>query len=474
MADKRIHDFKTLTSADDDALILVSKDSETHNIAYGTLRQELQQDADEAARRANESAANADISADRANNAAEQAERVNIRASQTATGADITVTGRGGEETTVHIDTLFAVNSWADIRNAVRLGLGPKLFPVGYEFTVHNSDYDYDTIWRVVGHDHHKAANRALEHTMTLEMKHVLSNSGGSYVNLQYDAPEAFYYAKDGLRAGTYNFTWDYTSGSMISGTYQFTLTRDIPSGGQIVIGTSGTDKAITDCMISTYGSVGADKAIESNIAITAGSGGTSLGTLAKDTSSDENLNTVQRIASGSDNYAQSAVDQLLNSSSEAGSVWEAATKFDRPPSWNTAQNGFMHGLPADFLEAVQPAEIPCRTNNYFEIENLDGTEFAAGQVYTLVRKFFLLSRPEVYGTYDSSSLKDGEILEYYEGASGAERIHRDRNDSARSAWLRSAPPGNTNQTYIITASGSMTSSFDRSSAAVAAACIIA
>lgn len=91
-----------------------------------------------------------------------KAERVNISAEQPATGADITVTNRDGKDTTVHVDTLFAVDSWAGIQSAVRLGLGPKLFPVGHEFTVRNSDYNYDMIWRVVGHDHHKAENEHL------------------------------------------------------------------------------------------------------------------------------------------------------------------------------------------------------------------------------------------------------------------------------------------------------------------------
>ena len=73
----------------------------------------------------------ANEAADNANGAAEGAEKVNISAVQTETGATISVTDREGTVTTVHIDTLTAVNTWEDIKNAVRLGLGEKLFPVG-------------------------------------------------------------------------------------------------------------------------------------------------------------------------------------------------------------------------------------------------------------------------------------------------------------------------------------------------------
>ena len=63
----------------------------------------------------------------------------------------------------------------------------------------------------------------------------------------------------------------------------------------------------------------------------------------------------------GSNNYAQSAARQWLNSDAAAGSVWTPTNKFDRAPFWATSKAGFMKGLPADFLAAVQPAAIPCR-----------------------------------------------------------------------------------------------------------------
>ena len=416
----------------------------------------------------------ANEAADNANDAAAGAEKVNISAVQTETGATISVTDREGVVTTVHIDTLTAVNTWEDIKNAVRLGLGEKLFPVGYEFTTEDAATGAVITWVVRGHNHHAAANSKLTHSMTLEAKYVYSNSAGTYLTLVFDAYEALYYAAEELPAGTYNFTWNYTTGSMVSGTYQFTLSQAVPAGGQIVLGTNSSSTAITSCRIAAYATVAATAAIESGIVVTEGSEGTSLGSIAATSATSENLNCAQRIMWGSNNYAQSAARQWLNSDAAAGAVWTPTNKFDRAPSWATSKAGFMKGLPADFLEAVQPAAIPCRTNSVFEVNSLDGTEFTVNTVYTLNDMFFMLSRPEIYGSWDNFSIKDGELLEYYEGLTDTERIKYDAAGSARNCWLRSPHPGNANVERTVTTSGALTSNGALYGIGVAPACIIA
>jgi hypothetical protein len=416
----------------------------------------------------------ANEAADNANGAAEGAEKVNISAVQTETGATISVTDREGTVTTVHIDTLTAVNTWEDIKNAVRLGLGAKLFPVGYEFTTEDATTGAVITWVVRDHDKHAAANGKLAHSMTLEAKYVYSNSAGTYLTLVFDAYEALYYAAEEIPAGTYNFTWNYATGSMVNGTYQFTLTKAVPAGGQIVLGTNSSSTAITGCKIATYATVAATAAIESGIVVTEGSEGTSLGTIAATSATSENLNCAQRIMWGSNNYAQSAARQWLNSDAAAGSVWTPTNKFDRAPSWATSKAGFMKGLPADFLAAVQPAAIPCRTNSVFEVNSLDGTEYTVNTVYTLNDMFFMLSRPEIYGSWDSSSIKDGELLEYYEGLTDIERIKYDAAGSARNCWLRSPYPGYAGSERIVNTSGALGHGSAIIGNGVAPACIIA
>lgn len=428
--------------------------------------------AETAAGGADTAAQNATSAASVANSAASGAENVNISATQTTTGADITVTNREGEQTTLHIDTLTAVNTWEDIKNAVRLGLGEKLFPVGYEFTTLDADTTQNIIWVVRTHDYHIAANNKLTHTMTLEAKNVYSLSSGAQKAVQYDATEAFYYAEQELAAGTYNITianqaW-YTADN--GKTFQFTLATAVPAGGQLVFAMT-YNATLEGKSVKSYANKATTTALET-VTLTEGSEGTSLGTT---NGSSPNVNHMHRAIFGSNNYAQSAVRQWLNSGALAGSVWAPTNVFDRPASWATSYNGFMHGLPADFLAVVQPAVLACRTNSLFEVESLDGTAFAINQLYNLkVDKFFLLSRPEIFGDWDSASYKDGTQLEYYNGLTATERIKRDAAGTARNAWLRSPNPSNANSARLDNSSGEVSGSSAYDYYGVAPACIIA
>ena len=368
-------------------------------------------------------------------------------------------------------DPGYPAETWADIQKIVRLGAAPRYFPVGYEFTTHDSTNDTDIIWRVVGYDTIKAADEALTHSMVLETKCVYSNSTGSYISMQFDAPETLYYAETGLEAGTYNFTllagYDTNYGG--GKTYSFTLAKPVPAGG-IIMFPWGYNQQASEVKISTYATQADTTAIET-VPVTEGSEGTSLGTADGKT---ENMNHTHRIRYGSNNYAQSAIKQWLNSAEAVGSVWTPQTVFDRPPNWASNRTGFLAGLPEDFLSVVQAAIVPCRTNSIFEVDSLGGTEFAINQIYNLEEKFFLLSRPEIYGTWDSAEVKDGELLEYYSGLTDAERIKYDPSGSPRSCWLRSPYPGYAIYVRRVHTSGALTNSGANGALAAAPACIIA
>ena len=459
--------------ADTAAQNATSAASAANNAASGANTAKT--NANNAASAANTAAGAANSAAAAANEAAEAAEgaeNVNISATQTTTGADITVTNREGEQTTIHIDTLTAVNTWEDIKNAVRLGLGEKLFPVGYEFTSLDADTTQNIIWVVRAHDHHTAANNKLTHTMTLETKNVYSLSSGAQKAVQYDATEAFYYAEQELAAGTYNITisnqlWYAADNGK---TFQFTLATAVPAGGQLVFAMT-YNATLEGKSVKSYANKTTTTALET-VTLTEGSEGTSLGTT---NGRSPNVNHIHRAIFGSNNYAQSAVRQWLNSAAAAGSVWTPTNVFDRPASWATSYNGFMHGLPADFLAVVQPAVLACRTNSLFEVESLDGTAFAINQLYNLkADKFFLLSRPEIFGNWDSESYKDGTQLEYYNGLTATERIKRDAAGTARSAWLRSPYPSSANGARGVNSSGGVGGNGACNGIGVAPACIIA
>ena len=122
----------------------------------------------------------------------------------------------------------------------------------------------------------------------------------------------------------------------------------------------------------------------------------------------------------------------------------------------------------------VVAAEIPCRTNSVYETASLDGAQYATNTVYNLKDKFFLLSRPEIYGTWDSTSYKDGEQLDYYKGLTDLERIKYDAFGTPRYAWSRSPNPSLASHVRNVHVGGSLHNYNAYSSYGAAPACIIA
>lgn len=324
--------------------------------------------------------------------------------------------------------------------------------------------------WRVVDFDNHKAADPELTHTMTLEMTTVYSDADGNGISVQYDKSEALYYAEEGLTAGTYNFTivnsdWMTANNDK---SFQFTLENDIPSGGQVFLNVKSNQDA-EGATITTYASPEASEPIESTT-ITEGEEGTSLGM----TDGTGNVNHYHRIVQGSNNYAQSALRQWLNSDAEAGTVWEPQTKFNRPPQWSTTIAGFTNGLPASFLEVVKETSLKCRTNSVYECTGFDGVEYNPNEVYTTNDKFFILSNPEIYGKYDNKEYRDGEIMEYYNGLENASKAKQDKNGNPHVVWTRSPWASLVNSMHIVNTFGSPNKNFATTQFKAVPACIIA
>ena len=444
------------------------------------------------------------------------------------------------------------IRSWSDIVNAVRLGYGPSIFPVGHEFSVpketsisaaagdsntgvtgvsidettflaavgeaYNGIYEVSfdgaawkldngepivlvnygititegeavegdkiiitetanaVVFRVVDHDHYQAADSRLVHTMALETKYVYGTET-SYKSLPFDAVEALYYAEEGLEAGSYYFTvknqeW-YPADNDVP--YYFTLENDVPAGGQLVLSAT-YNQSLEGKSIVSYSSKTDTVAIETaTLSSTEIEGSVNLGEPDGNTA---NMNVMTRAVAGSNNYAQSNVRQWLNSSGEVNTYYSPKTIYDRPASVyignDVAYNGFAHGFEEDFLAAVKPCIIPCRTNDIFETNSIDGTEFSESAVYNLQDKFFLLSRPEIFGTWDSESVKDGTQLAYYANLTSSERIKYDSFGTARLAWLRSPDPTRASSERFVNTDGSLGSNAAYNSRAASVACIIA
>ena len=278
----------------------------------------------------------------------------------------------------------FMFSSFAEIQAIVRSGRHLDLIPIGTQIVT--SRGGANIIFDVIGKDIDTPSDPSLTHSLTLLMHE-------PYDSVQFSAPQAMYYAEAELPAGTYNVTpkngW--TAGMGNGKTYQFTLTKPVPKGGQIVWN-GAWDKDPLSYKIKTYDKQTSTAEIET-VTPVEGSDGTEL----------TPLNHPHRMCYGSNNYKESAIRQLINSAQPAGSVWTPQTKYDRPPNWVISKAGFINGLDTDFLSVIGKTKkktARCRLIDTGVDETND--------------KFFLLSRSEFYAGNEYSDCDEGAPYPYF------------------------------------------------------------
>lgn len=346
------------------------------------------------------------------------------------------------------------ITTWAGIQKAVRMGVAPNLIPAGTQLVVKHSKYG-EKLYDVVAHNYFKSAHDKNANTMTLLSHDALAT-------MQFDAPEAFYYADAELPAGTYNFTLATTYSSWAAGTYQFTLKQALPKGGQL--GISGNAEAAMTTRLVTAHSSRTDSGTRESAEISLGNAGTSLGTLGVE------LNHPHRVSYGSNNYKESAIRQFLNSSNDDTSVWSPQTKFDRPPSWHGSLEGFVRGFDEDFLSVVGEVIVPCAANNIYE--SPDSTT-AKGEKYNVTDKFYLASQTEIFGTTTSIVADNTVLFPYYGGATNTDRIKYSTHLSAVHWWLRSNDPWGALHLRMVNSDGSNGSNLAHNANGVVPLCTI-
>ena len=319
------------------------------------------------------------------------------------------------------------LTSWSQIQRIVRSGTAAKVFSIGDQLICQRGGANL--VWDVIGIDHDTPSDPQFTHSMTLQLHDCFPTV------LQFDAAEAFYYAENGLAAGTYHFaidsTYDATYNNLTS--YQFTLTQAVPAGGQLCFGWSYGILA-SAAKVTSYASATSTTAIE-QVAVSEGTDGTNLGTLTAAGDFSNNLNSLPRVRYGNSNYKESAIRQWLGSSAAAGSVWTPQTKFDRPPSWVSTVDGFMNGMDSDFLTVLGNVTKVTAKNTVYD----------GGGSDTTTDKFFLLSISEVYAGVEVSGVDEGAPYPYYADhsslpamgtGSDSNRIKLS-NDTAQYWWLR-------------------------------------
>ena len=349
------------------------------------------------------------------------------------------------------------IDSWSAVQQVVRLGLASKVFAIGDQFV--STKGETQLIWDIIGFDHDIPADSQFKHSMTIQMH-------DCYTSAQSDASEALYYAPEGLAAGTYNFTllsgYDTTYGG--GKTYQFTLTKAVPAGGQILFPWSYNKQAST-VLISTYESATSSVAIES-VGVTEGSEGTNLGTADGNT---ENMNHSHKIRYGSNRWLHSSIRQWLNSNKAANAWWKPQNVFDRPPS-NIATAGFLTDMDNEFMSAIGKVKKRTARNIITDGGGYEDTE----------ELIFLPSRSEIYGGLENN-VNEGEPYPYYANYSDlsaagtgndSNRI-KYRNGAAQYWWQRSCYSGNASTVRTVHPTGTINIYYANGSIGVAPACNI-
>ena len=306
---------------------------------------------------------------------------------------------------------------------------------------------------------------------------------------VQFDASEAIYVAASALPAGTYNFTIGTTWGThCVAGkTYQFTTTKEIPVGGQVMVSNNNDfwtwgapDVAVTSWKVHTFASNADTEPLEQNLAIIEGSAGTALGTLTSTVKySESGINNLQRAGYGYNRWAHSANRQYYNSDAAVGNWWTPKNPFDRAPQQLSTVRGFKAGFDQDFLSIIKPVKVVTALNT------VSDSEIGANE--TTYDTFFLPSLEQEYIVPQVSGV-EGAYWEYWKqrlglntpqitGTDGANPAHIryafDAQNSPLYCRLRSAYRGHAHLTWSVYSTGSALSSYASSAARGCPACVI-
>ena len=268
--------------------------------------------------------------------------------------------------------------------------------------------------------------------------------------NMQLEPTQAMMYATEAVPAGDYYLTKHGGSN------YYFTLTAEIPKGGQMMFSTSS---------FTVYNSQSDTAAAQTGtVSTTAIEGASQIGE-----SEIDNFNQWDRAQYGSNNYGESALHQWLNSDAGINQIMPFVTIWQRP--YRTNKGGFMYTLDPDFVAALDDTEWKCSTNQWWEAPASAGGISKANTAYTVTSKFALASEMEIFGSYGGIYAGDA-VFDAYDGATAAERI-KYRGTSASLWWLRSPNWYNLDDGRSVTGSGGVSYIGACGSYGVVAACKI-
>lgn len=277
---------------------------------------------------------------------------------------------------------------------------------------------------------------------------------------VQFNQYQAFYYCEQILKAGTYNVTIGTTWGNnCVSGkTYQFTLTQDVPAGGQLAGFRGAPDQSPASWKVYSYSSKTASEPIET-VSVSEGSQGTSLGTLKF--GGEGSLNCLQRVAYGYNRWSQSALRQWLNSDKGVGEWWTPQNNFDRVPDQLATKAGFLTGFDEEFRAVLSSVKVVTALNTVTDSTASNEVE----PLETTFDTFYPLSLEQM--NINPQLAGEGDVCDYWRRASGMTQkmaqygtypqirtFAIENHTSPQSVRLRSAHRGTSYDAWYVSSSG--------------------
>lgn len=285
--------------------------------------------------------------------------------------------------------------SWTTLAAQVKSGSAETLYSVGDTFTDswNSNGTTYDYPWIIMGFKDVELEDGSTTRAMILGAQYLTNFS------MMYQGGEAFYYAEDGLTAGTYSVNVNNTN-------YSFTLTQDVEAGGKLAPNSSRS--------MSTVRSFKADgRTIVESVSSTSGStDGTSLGTCPAQNPSG-NLNAYYQVCWGSGRWRDSDIRAYLNADGEKGNWWSNDYKFAILPSIESQRNSYLNGMPDDFKSALLTIK-----NTTYPVSAISSS--SPDITYD---KVWLPSLEEMYISPQISG--EGDALEYYKQLNGTSTMYQ-------------------------------------------------
>ena len=332
-----------------------------------------------------------------------------------------------------------------EIHRIVQAGEAPSVFSIGDQLMLSYNDgaQSYVLPWDIVHFGNVELQDGEVVPGMYLQSHYAMQG-------VQFDASEAIYVASAAMPAGTYYFTIGANWGSHChAGTsYSFTTTKEIPTGGQIVVGKNNDfytwgapDVAPENWRVHTFSNATSITPLDTNLVLTVGNTGTDLGTVASNIAyGNTNPNNLQRAAYGYNRWSQSGMRQWLNSGAAAGAWWAAKNVFDRPPQQLATVRGFMAGFDEAFLNIIKPVKVTTVLNTV--------TDSAIGTTEDTYDTFFPASLEQEYIVPQLANA-EGEYWEYWKQRLGLSSPQVQGGDWTNAMHIRYAYNAKTSAQYV-------------------------